>query len=495
MKKDFHTLFNKWAIPDDWRKTILEFSCQDDFCQKISFWLGSSKDISENTIFEAFNIFHILIDEPDVVFERTHPQKRYILINNFRGSLENDIVAQTHHYFKRTLVEGAADIVYPYWGDTVFDLLQLMLAMLTPDGKLSEKLPRHNRWPLRGAYTQKIKNICSALSTLSCNVMITGPSGIGKEAIARLIHSQSKVSGKFLSLSVSTIPKELFAGILFGYEKGVYTGAEKDHLGYFELAQNGTLFLDEIADIEPKHQAALLRVLSERQGSSIGGTRTYPISCRIISATNKPIRKDSEFRPDLRIRLAEQELSCAKNINDWHPLTPLSLVPEQIPLLFAMQYVRCFHEQIGYSTTVKDVVISDADEKCSEDEVFRKLMFNAWKMNFRELAYVSLHSLLRFLVFHNTSIISMQELTLKILVKTESKGDFFDSIDQSTSTIDFDLLFHQVPANTKKWDFLSDYIHQKAIEYLRERYRYNDTMCADYLDIDKSSLSRFLKKR
>ena len=233
--------------------------------------------------------------------------------------------------------------------------------------------------------------------------------------------------------------------------------------------------------------------LSERQGMSIGGTRSYPITCRVIAATNKEIRSDASFRSDLRIRLAEQELTCARGSRDWQPLKPLSLVHEQIPLLFAIQYVRCFHEQVGINVKVKNFVISDVDENISEKEIFLKLSSLHWTMNFRELAYISLHSLLRFLVLRNADIHSISNQTLQIIVKTESR---FDTLLNSYDTKELSIkhIISQSPAGEKKWNFLADYIHKKAIEYLREEFGYSDAECARELGVDRSSISRFLKK-
>lgn len=486
-------IVKQWEIPRSWQEDIIRIIHEKDFRQKASFLAGSPTLLADEKIWQIFGSFSVIRDNNARHDDNASPRKR-ILISSFSGCELESVIEQAHEYLQQTLVHGFLDIIYPEWGDTPWDLLQLMLALVTPSGEFSEKLLRHNRWPLRGAYTRRIKHICDALSKLSCNVMITGPSGIGKEAIARLIHARSSAKGNFISVSVPTIPKELFSGVLFGYEKGAYTGAEKEHLGSFELAHNGTLFLDEIGDIEPKQQAALLRVLSERQGTSIGGTRSYPITCRVIAATNKTIRSDSGFRSDLRIRLAEQELACANDESDWQPLKPLSLVREQIPLLFAIQYVRSFHEQVGFDVRVKSFVFSDVAERCTENEIFHKLSSLNWTMNFRELAYISLHSLLRFLVLKNADIASVSNQVLQIIVKIESRYDSCCNAD-CDDNLSIKRVLDKVPAGVKKWSFLSDYIHRKAIEYLRDEFGYTDAECARELDVDRSSLSRFLKNK
>lgn len=501
MKQRLQDIVEQWEIPSAWRDEILSFSEETDFIPKISFLAGTDSPLSIEKIEQRLEKFNVLKEAHAV---RANPETagRTIIVSSFSSCEFDDIAEQAHEYLHKTLQSGFLDIVYPEWGDTPWDLLQLMMALLTPDGNFSVKLWKHNRWPLRGAYTEKIKKMCTALSHLSCNVMITGPSGTGKEAIARLIHAKSLNRGEFIPVSVSTIPKDLFSGVLFGYEKGDFTGAAHKHSGCFEKAGDGTLFLDEIADIEPGQQAALLRALSERQGASIGGARKYPISCRVIAATNKAICAGQGFRPDLRIRLAEQELNCAKDRNDWQPLRPLSLVREQIPLLFAMQYVRCFHEQVGFRVRVKKISFSDRDDdpdmddRRHEKKVFQRLSEHAWIMNFRELAYVSLNSLLRFIVQESGDVSDIANHDLKIIVKTEPCYDSFSDAESSSGE-NFSIrdIIGSAPPEAKKWDFLSDFVHREAIDFFKEEYNLSDAECAKRLGVDRSSISRFLRKQ
>ncbi len=366
--------------------------------------------------------------------------------------------------------------------------------MYSNNGQLCRKLQQHNRWPLRGLFTTEVKKTCKALGKLSCNVLIIGPSGIGKEAVARLIHSYSNCQGKFISISAPSIPSELFSSVLFGYEKGAYTDAKHNQIGYFELASNGTLFLDEIADISPKQQAVLLRVLAERRGATIDGTREFPITCRIISATNRLDVMRDNFRPDLRIRLAEQEISYATNQDDWHPLKSLSSIPEQIPLLFSMQLARVFHEQIGFDTRIHSIKLSSySDESQIDYEVLKELSLYQWPLNFRELAFVALQSLVR-AVKRNDNIVS-QEFIQKIdfIIKLKSRHDTTESKIKIFNDSEMAALLNHISPEVKKWDYLSNYIRIEAINYLR-KLGYNDSKCAEYLGIDRSSFSRFIGK-
>ena len=138
-------------------------------------------------------------------------------------------------------------------------------------------------------------------------VLILGPTGCGKEVVARMIHELSqRRPGKFQAVNCAALPDTLFESELFGYEKGAFTGASDRKLGKIELANNGTLFLDEIGDLSMVAQAKLLRVLEERQLERLGGHQSIDINFRLISATNRPLDqfvRDGRFREDLYYRV------------------------------------------------------------------------------------------------------------------------------------------------------------------------------------------------
>jgi DNA-binding NtrC family response regulator len=138
-------------------------------------------------------------------------------------------------------------------------------------------------------------------------VLITGANGTGKEVLAKYIHKNSlRKDQQFVVLNCAAIPTQLLESELFGHVKGSFTGAIKDHKGYFEIADNGTIFLDEIAEIDTLMQIKLLRVLQEREFSKVGDTRTQTTNVRIIAATNQDLKKmisEGKFREDLYYRL------------------------------------------------------------------------------------------------------------------------------------------------------------------------------------------------
>ncbi|MTI71336.1 MAG: CBS domain-containing protein [Firmicutes bacterium] len=153
---------------------------------------------------------------------------------------------------------------------------------------------------------EKIKQAKQVAET-KATILITGESGTGKEVFAKAIHGYSGEKGVFVPVNCSAIPHELFESEFFGYEKGAFTGASsKGKIGYFELSHNGTIFLDEIGDLPMFMQAKLLRVLQEKKIKRVGGENRIDVDFRVISATNKDLKKmveEGTFRRDLYYRL------------------------------------------------------------------------------------------------------------------------------------------------------------------------------------------------
>jgi len=139
------------------------------------------------------------------------------------------------------------------------------------------------------------------------SVLILGPTGSGKEVVARMIHELSRRSvAKFQAVNCAALPDTLFESEIFGYEKGAFTGAHDRKPGRLELANDGTLFLDEIGDMSLIAQAKLLRVLEERRFERLGGHKSISVDFRLISATNRPLEqfvRDTRFREDLYYRV------------------------------------------------------------------------------------------------------------------------------------------------------------------------------------------------
>ncbi|API94150.1 sigma-54-dependent Fis family transcriptional regulator [Virgibacillus sp. 6R] len=152
------------------------------------------------------------------------------------------------------------------------------------------------------------KKIARKAAASSAPVLLTGESGVGKEQFAKAIHDASTVqSGSFISVNCAAIPDGLMESELFGYEKGAFTGADREGKpGKFELAHQGTIFLDEIGDMPFNMQAKILRVLQDKKIERVGGKKSTSVQFRLITATNKNLQqmvRDGEFREDLYYRL------------------------------------------------------------------------------------------------------------------------------------------------------------------------------------------------
>lgn len=158
------------------------------------------------------------------------------------------------------------------------------------------------------AYAQSIRNKATRLSLNSHPVLIHGPSGAGKEQVARILHS-SKGKSPFIAINCAAIPDTLFESELFGHKAGTFTGAARDKEGLFLAAKDGTIFLDEIGEMPAQQQAKLLRVLQTRKVRPVGSYDDHPFTARIIAATNRQIKRDQSYlRLDLYERLATFEI-------------------------------------------------------------------------------------------------------------------------------------------------------------------------------------------
>lgn len=209
----------------------------------------------------------------------------------------------------------------------------------------------------------ELRDMIARVARSSASVMITGPSGSGKEMVARAIHTASDRGDQpFVALNCGAIPSELIESELFGHERGSFTGATARRIGRFEEANGGTLFLDEIGDMRFDMQVKLLRVLEDGIVTRIGGNAMNPVNVRVISATHQNIDTaitENRFREDLFFRLGVVLL----NVPD------LASRVEDIPMLVAH-----FQQKAGRPGAVR-----------FSGGALERLMLHSWPGNVREL--------------------------------------------------------------------------------------------------------------
>lgn len=295
--------------------------------------------------------------------------------------------------------------------------------------------------------SKEIRNVFKLMDKASSNnisVMIHGETGTGKEVIAKAIHFNSKFKkGPFVAVNMGALPDNLIESELFGYEKGAFTGADRNKPGKLELADGGTLFLDEIAELDIHLQAKLLRVLQEREVVRLGSNKVIPFKCRIITATNKNLvqeMKAGNFREDLYYRLFGLQI-------DLPPLRDRGTDA----ILLAEKFIKDFCEENGLP-----------DKTLSKDAK-NKLLTYPFPGNVRELKSV----------IELAVVLSDQEII-------EPTDISFTKSDPVSEWISEDMS-------------LKEYQDRIIFHYL-EKYDRDVLKVAEKLDIGKSTIYRLLKQ-
>ena len=248
--------------------------------------------------------------------------------------------------------------------------------------------------------TREMLGLAQRVALSDATVMIGGESGTGKEVFARFIHSHSaRDEGPFVAINCAAIPENMLEAVLFGYEKGAYTGAHKSAPGKFEQAQGGTLLLDEISEMSMGLQAKLLRVLQEREVERLGGRKVIPLDVRVLATTNRILREEvaaGRFREDLYYRL---------NV---FPLFLPPLRERKRDILPLARYL--IHRQCGVQGSSEPRLSTVAEQR---------LLSHAWPGNVRELDNV----MQRALILCTGSEIGPDELCFEIEPRAVSQVD------------------------------------------------------------------------
>lgn len=222
------------------------------------------------------------------------------------GSVQDAVEAMklgAYDFLIKTVDLEAIDVVI----SRAIEMLKLRRRLESEVGDRASQFHLNNLEAHSPAMKYLLEQVRGVAENPKSSVILLGETGTGKEFLARVIHHNGpRASGPFVGVNCTAIPKELFESELFGYERGAFTGANQRKIGLLEKAEGGTLFLDEIGDLDLSMQAKLLRVIQERSFRRLGSTDDHGVDFRLITATNRDIKKDVErggFREDLYFRL------------------------------------------------------------------------------------------------------------------------------------------------------------------------------------------------
>lgn len=301
--------------------------------------------------------------------------------------------------------------------------------------------------------TLALLDLARRVAASDTGVLLTGPSGVGKEVFARYIHSHSaRHKGPFVAVNCAAIPENLLESVLFGHEKGSFTGASTSQPGKFEQANNGILLLDEISELPINLQAKLLRVLQEREVERVGGRSAVPLDIRILAASNRDLAswvQEGRFREDLYYRL--------------------SVFPLQIPSLrerpadiapLARHFLNRYEETVGR----RGFTFSDA--------ALLALTHHGWPGNIRELGNV----VQRAMILAPGSVIGSEHLMLPTAPDSKETGVQLGLKDLERETI-LDTLSRMDGSRRRTADALN--MSERTLRHKLKQYRE-----AGYLDGD-----------
>jgi len=276
----------------------------------------------------------------------------------------------------RLLAAGCLAVLWQELPDAVLgQTLQTLVGRRQEEARQQLRIERPEDRPSLGDFIyaspamQQFMRVARRIVPTSSTLLILGETGVGKERLARAIHTEGpRANGPFVAVNCGALPETLLESELFGHEEGAFTGATRSRKGYFELAHQGTIFLDEIAEMPTHLQVKLLRVLEQNRLQRVGAERPIQIDVRVMAATNRDLEaeiKAQRFRLDLYYRLAVMTLQ----------LPPLRARREDIPALVD-SYLKHFAVVLRKAVTSVDV------------EAMAALTAYDWPGNVRELINV-----------------------------------------------------------------------------------------------------------
>jgi DNA-binding NtrC family response regulator len=308
--------------PPQRRATVLVIDDEESFQDTISRYLGAYRVLRAYNGWQGLEILtqhHVDVALVDLNLPDTNGVR---LLEQLRAEREDvEYIVITAHSELPNAVEAVKRGAFDFLAKTYENYQQIgdhIERALLNRRRKREQIEATTRlqW-LRDAFAlmeqsespamQASVRLCRKVSDTPLTVLIDGESGVGKEIMARYLHACSdRAGGPFVAVNLSAVPPQLLESHLFGHVRGAFTGADKNHVGKFELADSGTLFLDEIGELTAESQVKLLRVLQEREIERVGAREATPIDVRVLAATNKDLSAEvraGRFREDLFFRL------------------------------------------------------------------------------------------------------------------------------------------------------------------------------------------------
>ena len=304
------------------------------------------------------------------------------------------------------------------------------------------------------AAIKRLKMTIEMVAPSNLPVLITGPTGAGKELVAQELHRLSERKGSLIAVNCAAIPSELLESELFGFERGAFTGADRQRIGRFEQSAGGTLFLDEIGDMPLGLQSKLLRAVEKQAIQRLGGSKDIELDLRIVCATHKDLGKlvaDGQFRADLYYRLAVFPISVPS----------LSERLDDIPLILNL----IVDEHVTKNPKFIQPIFTES--------AFAVLKSHDWPGNVRELRNVIERA---FIMFHGKEILAehMRDNLLRLNPSQNFAAESLDTLWEATADMGLsvdksDLEEHAPPPEPDK--FRSWFKHYALIDlrsYLRD---------------------------
>lgn len=317
----------------------------------------------------------------------------------------------------------------------------------------------------RSHWARSLRQGIQRIARFGSNVLVMGPSGTGKELIARSIHQCSaRSSGPFVPVDCTALTGELFASHLFGHVAGAFTGANCERLGCFRVAEGGTIFLDEIGELSAELQSKLLRTIQERVVTPVGSDRSVPVNVRIIAATNRSLPEEvsaGRFRLDLFYRLNVILLEAMPLCDRMDDLEPLA---------------NHFLEKMSIENGLPRKRLSRA--------ALAATRAYSWPGNVRELQ----NCLERAVVFTASEVIEADAIPREIETTAIPRANGA----QSASTSD-GVASHTSRADPSSWPTLAE-VEAEHIRATLAHVLYNQSAAADLLNIDRATLARMIER-